>query len=155
MLKNYRNLPSIADLPEGITKGELAKQVYPHTTFDTALPQGWVDGCQELGFDPRTKFVWLYPEGSVVGYPAPLYLEAAQDLPKEMRRGNPAFEVTNAGYVLGRGTRCPVCRSENIEGGSVEVDAGAATQEVYCVDCGSEWEDVYSLIGYQNLGVGE
>jgi len=37
--------PSTADVPEGMTKGELAKLVYPQVAFDTALPQQWVDQC--------------------------------------------------------------------------------------------------------------
>ena len=43
------------------TVSELAKQKYPGDTFDTALPQQWVDAMKERGFDVRGHFVTLYP----------------------------------------------------------------------------------------------
>ena len=41
--------------------------------------------------------------------------------------------------------KCLNCGSGNIEGDSVQVDAGGASQEVTCKECGSEWTDLYSL----------
>jgi hypothetical protein len=76
--------PPLAKVPEGMTKGELAALVYPNTTFDTALPQQWVNRCMDLGFDPRPCFVWGYPAGTVMGQPLPLTAEAARDIPAEM-----------------------------------------------------------------------
>jgi hypothetical protein len=77
--------PSVNDLPEYMTKGELASLVYPDITYDTALPQPWVDQCQELGFDPRPCFVWGYPPGSsVMGQPLPLTKEGARDIPANL-----------------------------------------------------------------------
>ena len=49
-------------------------------------------------------------------------------------------------YLACHGLRCPWCRSEMIEGDSVEVDSGHASQEVHCVDCGREWRDIYKLV---------
>jgi len=49
-------------------------------------------------------------------------------------------------YLTRRGASCPACYSENIEGSSVEIDAGGASQEIYCLECGEEWTDVYSLV---------
>jgi hypothetical protein len=49
-------------------------------------------------------------------------------------------------YLASHGLRCPWCRSEMIEGDSVEVDSGHASQEVHCVDCGREWRDIYKLV---------
>ena len=72
--------PPLAKVPEGMTKGELAALVYPDTTFNTALPQQWVNRCMDLGFDPNPCFVWGYPEGR----PLPLTAEAARDIPAEM-----------------------------------------------------------------------
>lgn len=76
--------PSLADVPDGITKGELANRIYPHIAYDTALPQDWVDQCTTEGFDPRPCFVWGYPRGSVMGKPLPLTKEAARDIPARL-----------------------------------------------------------------------
>lgn len=54
-------------------------------------------------------------------------------------------------YVEKGGTRCPFCGSENITGGGVNIDAGGATQEVGCDDCGAEWADCYTLSGIITL----
>ena len=42
---------------------------------------------------------------------------------------------------------CPWCKSENIEGGSVERDSCGATQPVHCPDCGKDWYDDLALTG--------
>ena len=48
-------------------------------------------------------------------------------------------------YIEGGGVRCPYCQAEDIEGDSVEIDEGTASQEVRCHDCGKGWVDCYSL----------
>ena len=48
-------------------------------------------------------------------------------------------------YVDSGGTRCPFCGSENIEGGSREIDGGIVSWEVSCIDCSSYWQDLYKL----------
>lgn len=50
-----------------------------------------------------------------------------------------------AKYIAGQGTLCPYCKSPDITGDHVEVDAGHATQEVTCDNCHAEWRDVYTL----------
>lgn len=59
-----------------INKAELAEQRYPGMTFDCALPQDWVDSLK-AGFSDLVigHFVWLYPEGSVFGIPAPVTVQ--------------------------------------------------------------------------------
>jgi hypothetical protein len=74
----------VDEIPHWMSKGELAAEIYPHITYDTALPQDWVNKCQSLGFDPRPHFVWGYPPGSVMGQPLPLTKEGARDIPAEM-----------------------------------------------------------------------
>jgi hypothetical protein len=60
-----------------LSKGELADQLLPNETYDTALPQQWVNGCLERGFDPRPHIVWLYKEPyTVFGTPFALTVEA-------------------------------------------------------------------------------
>ena len=41
------------------TVSELAEETYPGDTFDTALPQDWVNAMRERGFDVRGNFVTL------------------------------------------------------------------------------------------------
>ena len=49
-------------------------------TFDTALPQDWVNEITAAGFDPRGEVVWGYPKGSLGGLPIPLSAIAAHKL---------------------------------------------------------------------------
>lgn len=69
-------LPTLASLPTWTTKGDLIARVAPQVTFDTALPQGWVDEVTSKGFDPRGQVVWAYPQGTIWGLPMPLTVEA-------------------------------------------------------------------------------
>jgi formate dehydrogenase maturation protein FdhE len=43
---------------------------------------------------------------------------------------------------------CPVCRSENVQGGDIEVDSNGALQYCECLSCHATWTDVYELKGY-------
>jgi len=54
-------------------------------------------------------------------------------------------------YLQCGGVNCPECGGSSIEGGSVELDAGIAWQNVTCPDCGASWTDQYSLTGVDNL----
>ena len=56
------------------TFNELAEQTYPGVTFDTALPQQWVNRMAYRGFDVRGHFVTLYPKDSIA-YMAPITAE--------------------------------------------------------------------------------
>lgn len=47
--------------------------------------------------------------------------------------------------------RCPVCRSEGITGGFVNVDHGTASQPMSCNECDATWVDTYTLTGYTEL----
>ena len=49
-------------------------------------------------------------------------------------------------YLFKNGTFCPFCKIEQIEGSSVEIDAGTARQEMTCCDCEKKWIDVYRLV---------
>ena len=48
-------------------------------------------------------------------------------------------------YVQAGGVKCPFCDSQDIEGGSVEIDSGRAYQKVSCHKCGKAWHDGYTL----------
>ena len=56
-----------------------------------------------------------------------------------------------ARYANLKGQCCPVCRSKQITGHSIEIDTDCASQEITCNNCGSSWNDVYKLIGYSDL----
>ena len=48
--------------------------------------------------------------------------------------------------------RCPHCKSEDIEGDTVEVNEGEATQRVICCNCNQDWTDIYTLTDVQGEG---
>jgi len=79
----FKLLPTKAELAaHPITKEDLGKTLY--TSFDTALPQLWVDAAAYIGRDVRPEFVWSYdplpkPSGpNIFGVPGPLTHEAAK-----------------------------------------------------------------------------
>ncbi len=55
------------------TVSEAAERLFPGVTFDTALPQPWVDWAREKGTDVRGHFVWGYDDKApTFGRPLPL-----------------------------------------------------------------------------------
>jgi hypothetical protein len=56
--------------------------------------------------------------------------------------------LTDKQYVKKNGGVCPHCGEDQIEGESVEIDGGEATQDVSCLGCGATWTDLYKLVGY-------
>lgn len=48
-------------------------------------------------------------------------------------------------YLENRGASCPFCGSGDIEGGSMNFEAGEIAQRISCHDCGERWTDVYKL----------
>ena len=73
-------LPTLSLMPTWTTKGDLIDLLNPQVTFDTALPQDWVNHIISQGFDPRGQVVWAYPKGTVWGLPMPLTEEARSAL---------------------------------------------------------------------------
>ena len=54
-------------------------------------------------------------------------------------------------YVIEGGAICPHCDNKTPEGGSVDIDAGNAFQNMFCYECGTSWVDEYKLIGYSGM----
>ncbi len=54
-------------------------------------------------------------------------------------------------YLDKGGVHCPVCGFNQIEGSSIEVDGGGASQDIHCLKCGSTWTDTYILTGLTQL----
>jgi hypothetical protein len=54
-------------------------------------------------------------------------------------------------YLRSSGVCCPVCGSDDIEGGSVEINEGVATQYIRCRadGCGATWTDIYRLVNVE------
>lgn len=48
-------------------------------------------------------------------------------------------------YLKNRGSSCPFCGSDQIQGDSVEVHDGRVYQSVQCLKCGEGWHDGYTL----------
>ena len=53
-------------------------------------------------------------------------------------------------YVQAGGGFCPNCRSEQIEGDSVDFDGPHCTQRMRCLECHADWTDVYVLSDIQD-----
>jgi len=54
-------------------------------------------------------------------------------------------------YIKAAGSFCINCGSGNISAGKIESEGREAWQEVQCYDCGSEWNDVFRLIGVDDI----
>ena len=61
-----------------------------------------------------------------------------------IKRADP---MSDAEYLEHKGTQCPYCEGTMLQGGPVNIDAGTASQEIFCNDCGSAWADTYTLTG--------
>ena len=48
-------------------------------------------------------------------------------------------------YIDAGGGFCPNCRSDQIEGDSVDFDGRHCTQRMRCLECDTTWFDVYTL----------
>lgn len=52
-------------------------------SYDTALPQDWVNACMDQGFDPRGKFVVCY-DTVTLGTLVPVTNDAARTIPSRL-----------------------------------------------------------------------
>lgn len=60
--------------------------------------------------------------------------------------------MTDADYVTAAGNRCPYCGSPDTEArGNVQADGREAWEDVWCLECGKEWRDLFRLVGYRTL----
>jgi formate dehydrogenase maturation protein FdhE len=48
-------------------------------------------------------------------------------------------------YLEQRGLACPFCGSWDIEGDSMDFEAGEIAQRISCHECNEQWTDVYKL----------
>ncbi|MGA3118093.1 MAG: hypothetical protein ABSF90_27135 [Syntrophobacteraceae bacterium] len=54
-------------------------------------------------------------------------------------------------YIEAAGSFCINCGSGNISAGKIESEGREAWQSVQCYDCGSEWNDIFRLIGADDI----
>lgn len=63
------------------------------------------------------------------------------------------IKQTDEWYVTHSGSKCPFCNSDNITSdGRVQTDDKDAWQEIRCNDCHKIWNDIYTLMGYEEKG---
>lgn len=60
--------------------------------------------------------------------------------------------MSQRAYVKAEGGVCPACGSDQIEGESVDIEAGGASQGMRCTECGAFWIDCYELTEYVKTG---
>ena len=81
---NSSNFKMHIESKDRITKQERANHLYSQYTFDTALPQDWVNSVViqtgRTHEEVVSQFVWLYFDHSSFGQPAPLSLDACDTL---------------------------------------------------------------------------
>lgn len=58
-------------------------------------------------------------------------------------------------YLEKRGLACPCCGSWDIEGGSLDFEAGEIVQEVSCHECSAQWTDIYKLAAVADSQTGD
>ena len=59
---------------------------------------------------------------------------------------------SNENYVRHLGQRCPTCGAYRVVATRlVETDDASAWQEMICFECNATWQDIYKLVGYDNL----
>jgi len=49
-------------------------------------------------------------------------------------------------YIKSKGLICPFCKTESVQGGFIQVEAGKAYQKMDCLECDGRWKDVYRLV---------
>ncbi len=59
--------------------------------------------------------------------------------------------LTKKQYAESCGVVCPACESDNVQAGDDIHDGGIIIQEVECLSCGSQWNDIFKLTGYTDL----
>ena len=72
VIQNAKMVPLMHAESEGVTKKDVIESLGIKGTYDTALPQEWVDRMHLIiGESPIPHFVWLY-DGTVGGRPFPI-----------------------------------------------------------------------------------
>jgi len=82
-------------------------------------------------------------------------IELREKLQEELEHVETAEEKRDQEYVNSSGNICPFCKKCTVSAdGGVEVDGGVAYQGITCDSCGASWNDIYRLIGINEIKVG-
>lgn len=63
----------------------------------------------------------------------------------------PAAGCSVSEFIAADGGICPVCRSKEIQGDSVDIDGGIAEQQVSCDECHATWVVEYRLERFRDV----
>jgi len=58
--------------------------------------------------------------------------------------------ISNEDYINNEGRNCPYCGSDNLIGGSLEVEDAKALCHVQCVNCSKTWSETWVMEGYHS-----
>lgn len=56
-------------------------------------------------------------------------------------------------YLSKSGSSCPYCGSLDMDGEKLDADGDSIVQLVTCKKCGKTWNDVYHLVGVEEVAV--
>jgi hypothetical protein len=60
--------------------------------------------------------------------------------------------LSSRAYVIGLGLCCPNCqRTDGVHADTPDSDGPFGVSHVECDNCGATWDDVWKLVGYENL----
>jgi hypothetical protein len=119
--------------------------------LDTVVTFSWADTCSKPCLDS-------FGGGAVaITRHASDWTNTSQWCEQKVRVPDPILSEQGPlirSYVQSLGLVCPACGSDAIGGGSVDVNAGRAIQEMSCDACQSSWCDTYDLDGFTELEYG-
>ena len=65
-------------------------------------------------------------------------------------------KLTNEEFISKVGLVCPACSKSDISSmDSVQIDDGFCWQEIECHTCEATWQEIYNLVGFDNLQTDE
>lgn len=76
-----------------------------------------------------------------VGDPSCVLIYARRNFERQLRA------QLEAEYLQAGGSFCPICKSSDITGGSIDMEGSKVYQTVSCLECGASWVDEFTLTG--------
>ena len=108
----------------------------------------WLERTENLNIYGDPAHTWSDVEKSIQqwikDYRTELAMAATGLDEKELR-----FRAGLGEYLRSRGTLCPLCSFDQLEGDSCEIDGGTMRQQIICSNCETTWYDVYKLEGIE------
>lgn len=57
------------------------------------------------------------------------------------------------GYIVNKGSACPLCKSNQLDTGFPFLERGAVVMAMSCQDCEAQWSEIYTLTAIKDLKV--